>query len=223
MGDAYQIELRIATAAENAAFTGAAGELVFEEDNNLVYIHDGSTPGGHLMPRTAAQILALLSGQALAVGSVTANTVDATGSSITINSALTVNDAVGTASGVAIFSWNSSFGAVARSNGAANSGLNLETNGTGPIRFATNNGNNLQAQVNHTAAAVNQVTFTGGATGTGATIGTAGSDGAIPLILAPKSSVVQFGTHTAIGAEALSGYITINDSGGTPRKLAVVS
>lgn len=70
MGDAYQIQLRRATAAENAAFTGAAGELVFEEDNNLVYIHDGSTPGGHLLPRTAAQMLSLLSGQALAVGTI---------------------------------------------------------------------------------------------------------------------------------------------------------
>jgi hypothetical protein len=34
---------------------------------------------------------------------------------------------------------------------------------------------------------------------------------------------VQFGTHSAIGAEAVTGYITITDSGGTPRKLAVVS
>lgn len=35
--------------------------------------------------------------------------------------------------------------------------------------------------------------------------------------------VVQFGTHSAIGAETLTGYITIKDSGGNSRKLAVVS
>jgi hypothetical protein len=34
---------------------------------------------------------------------------------------------------------------------------------------------------------------------------------------------VSFGTHSAIGAETVTGYITITDSGGTTRKLAVVS
>lgn len=34
---------------------------------------------------------------------------------------------------------------------------------------------------------------------------------------------VKFGTHTGIGAETVTGYITITDAGGTARKLAVVS
>ena len=34
---------------------------------------------------------------------------------------------------------------------------------------------------------------------------------------------VRFGTHTALGAETVTGYITIKDSGGTERKIAVVS
>lgn len=34
---------------------------------------------------------------------------------------------------------------------------------------------------------------------------------------------VAFGAHTAIGAETVTGYITIKDAGGTTRKLAVVS
>lgn len=37
------------------------------------------------------------------------------------------------------------------------------------------------------------------------------------------TGLVRFGTHTVIGAEAVSGYITIKDSGGTSRKIAVVS
>lgn len=46
----------------------------------------------------------------------------------------------------------------------------------------------------------------------------------IDLLLTPAGTgVVQFGTHSALGAETVSGFITINDSGGTPRKLAVVS
>lgn len=34
---------------------------------------------------------------------------------------------------------------------------------------------------------------------------------------------LQFGTHTAIGAETLTGYIEIKDSGGTLRKVGIVS
>lgn len=37
------------------------------------------------------------------------------------------------------------------------------------------------------------------------------------------AGLVKFGTHTALSGESVSGYITINDAGGTPRKLAVVS
>jgi hypothetical protein len=46
----------------------------------------------------------------------------------------------------------------------------------------------------------------------------------VDLQLTPKSSgYVRFGTHSAIGAEALSGYIEIKDAGGTVRKVAVVA
>lgn len=34
---------------------------------------------------------------------------------------------------------------------------------------------------------------------------------------------MRFGTHTALGSETLSGFITITDAGGTTRKLAVIS
>lgn len=34
---------------------------------------------------------------------------------------------------------------------------------------------------------------------------------------------VRFGTHSALGAETVTGYITIKDSGGTTRKVAIVS
>ena len=37
------------------------------------------------------------------------------------------------------------------------------------------------------------------------------------------SGSIKFGTHSAIGAETVTGFITIQDSGGTTRKLAVVS
>ena len=50
-----------------------------------------------------------------------------------------------------------------------------------------------------------------------------GSDTNIDLALTPKGTgVVQFGTYTA-GVLAPTGYITIKDSGGTTRKLAVIT
>lgn len=49
------------------------------------------------------------------------------------------------------------------------------------------------------------------------------STGTGDLKLVPATGVISFGTHTGIGAESLSGYITVKDSGGTTRKLAVIS
>jgi hypothetical protein len=51
-----------------------------------------------------------------------------------------------------------------------------------------------------------------------------GTSANIDLQLAPKGAgVVRFGTHSAIGAETVTGFITIKDAGGTARKVAVVS
>lgn len=54
------------------------------------------------------------------------------------------------------------------------------------------------------------------------TAGTGAANIDLPLVPA-GTGVVQFGTHAAIGAETVTGYITIKDSGGTSRKIAVVS
>jgi hypothetical protein len=42
-------------------------------------------------------------------------------------------------------------------------------------------------------------------------------------IVAISDCVLRYGTHAAIDAETVTGYITIEDSAGTPRKIAVVS
>ena len=44
-----QVQLRRGTSTENDAFTGAAGELSFDETNNNLRVHDGSTAGGHAL------------------------------------------------------------------------------------------------------------------------------------------------------------------------------
>lgn len=46
----------------------------------------------------------------------------------------------------------------------------------------------------------------------------------IDLALTPKGTGrVRFGSHAAVAAELVTGYITIKDSGGTARKIAVIS
>lgn len=50
-----------------------------------------------------------------------------------------------------------------------------------------------------------------------------GADGATRPRNGYFGGTLQFGTHTALGVESVTGYITITDAGGTTRKLAVVS
>jgi len=46
----------------------------------------------------------------------------------------------------------------------------------------------------------------------------------IDLAFTPKGSGrIRFGTHSALAAEVLSGYITIKDAGGTSRKIGVIA
>ncbi len=42
-----QVQIRRGTTAEHAVFTGAAAELTINTDTNDLFIHDGSTVGGH--------------------------------------------------------------------------------------------------------------------------------------------------------------------------------
>ena len=66
------------------------------------------------------------------------------------------------------------------------------------------------------AAASGIVTLAGESAGTGA------AD--IDIALTPKGTGrVRYGTHAAIAAETVTGYIEIKDAGGTVRKIAVVS
>jgi hypothetical protein len=81
-----------------------------------------------------------------------------------------------------------------------------------------------QLRVAHTASAVNYVQATGAATAASPTLSAQGSDLNIDLALTPKGTgVLKFGTHTAVADTAVSGYVEIKDSGGTVRKLAVIT
>lgn len=91
-----------------------------------------------------------------------------------------------------------------------NINLDLQTKGTGYVNLLNNRTNYFQ--------------FYGGNTGQSPTIYAWGSDTNIDLNLTPKGTGnVRFGTLTASADAAITGYITIKDSGGTVRKLAVIA
>ncbi len=73
------------------------------------------------------------------------------------------------------------------------------------------------------ATANNYLQLTGGTTGN-PEIAAEGTSADIDIPFTPKGAgLMRFGTHTAIGAETVTGYVEIRDAGGTLRKIAVVS
>jgi hypothetical protein len=76
----------------------------------------------------------------------------------------------------------------------------------------------VQLGENHATTATNQtIKAHNVTTGTGADLCLKGGTGSV------ANGVVSFGVRSAIGAETITGFITIKDEGGTVRKLAVVS
>jgi hypothetical protein len=100
--------------------------------------------------------------------------------------------------------------------------LRLDTNDSSSTYFNTSGG--PQAAVFHTASSVNYPGLTGGATGGPARIAALGSDSSIDLSLETKGGgALRFGTFTSGSDAAITGYITIKDSSGVVRKLAIIN
>lgn len=109
----------------------------------------------------------------------------------------------------------------------SDSGVNgfFVAKGSGVWNFCTSgSSSNRQFQIGHIASAVNYIQATGAATGAAPSFAVGGSDTNIDLALTPKGTgVLRYGTHSALAAETVTGYITIKDAAGNSRKLAVVS
>ena len=100
------------------------------------------------------------------------------------------------------------------------------TKGNGTFQIATQNGTRTIFSANVVGSAVvNYAELMASTTGSAVRYRALGTDTNIDLMLEPKGSTgrVWIGAHSAIGAETVTGYITVKDSGGTERKLAVVS
>jgi hypothetical protein len=105
-----------------------------------------------------------------------------------------------------------------------NVGLRISSKGSFNISFWSNNNTNQQFAINGAAASVNRLEVAGSVAGTAPSMSAVGSDTNIDLTLTPKGTGnVRFGTYTADMTLVVQGYITIKDSGGTVRKLAVIA
>ena len=104
----------------------------------------------------------------------------------------------------------------------ANIDILITAKGVNSTIFSNSGGS--QFAVGYTASAVNITKVSGGSTGNPVTYGTDGSDTNIDIALTPKGTGnVRFGALTANADAPITGYITIKDSGGTTRKLAVIA
>ena len=103
-----------------------------------------------------------------------------------------------------------------------NVALGLYSKNAGTVFAVVNNA--LSVEMTNPASAVNSLLLSGSATGNAVTAAAAGSDSNIDFAITPKGTgVLRFGTHSALAAETVTGYITIKDSAGNTRKLAVLS
>ena len=72
---AVTVQLRRGTAAQNNAFTGAAGEISVNTTNNSIRVHDGSTAGGHeVMKADATNISGNIAGTNISGGAIDGGT-----------------------------------------------------------------------------------------------------------------------------------------------------
>jgi hypothetical protein len=102
-----------------------------------------------------------------------------------------------------------------------NINLGVLAKGSGVVYLQSGLGASLEASATGNA---NYFSMVGTAAGTAPVLSVKGSDTNIDITFTPKGTGnVRFGTHTGTADTAISGYIEIKDSGGTIRKLAVIT
>jgi hypothetical protein len=69
------LQLRGGTTTEHASFTGAVREVTVDTTKDTLVVHDGATAGGFPLPTTAAEIVALISNDAIDTEHLAADSV----------------------------------------------------------------------------------------------------------------------------------------------------
>jgi len=113
---------------------------------------------------------------------------------------------------------------LAKSGVNTNVSMYISAQGAGGMTFANSSGNLFAMDSNSSATARSNYLYArNGATGNPAVLGATGDANTDILFQPAGSGVVRFGTHTGNADAAISGYISIKDSGGNARKLAVIT
>jgi hypothetical protein len=71
------LQLRGGTTSQHNSFTGAVREVTVDTDKDTLVVHDGSTQGGFALPRTAAEVVALISNDSIDSQHYVADSIDA--------------------------------------------------------------------------------------------------------------------------------------------------
>jgi hypothetical protein len=71
-----RLQLRGGTTTEHATFTGAVREVTVDTTKDTLVVHDGATAGGFPLPTTAAEIVALISNDAIDSQHYAAGSID---------------------------------------------------------------------------------------------------------------------------------------------------
>jgi hypothetical protein len=138
------------------------------------------------------------------------------GAQISASSASTVNrvELAGSATGAAV--------RVVANGDDTNLDIRMEAKGTGVAEIRARGTRALRAS-NPSGTVVNWIDVGGSVASSPPGFTAAGSDTNIDLALVPKGTGnVRFGTRTANGDAAITGYLEIKDAGGTVRKLAII-
>jgi len=71
------LQMRGGTTSQHNSFTGAVREVTVDTDKDTLVVHDGSTQGGFALPRTAAEVVALISNDSIDSQHYAAGSIDA--------------------------------------------------------------------------------------------------------------------------------------------------
>lgn len=176
-----QVQLRRGTSAENDAFTGAAGELSYDETNNNLRVHDGSTAGGHALVTGNNAVTIQEEGTTLGSDATTLNFV---GTNITVTGtgstkAITLAGASGTFANFAeAFNAYSSATSLALDN-ASYSMVTITASGNFTFTDSLTSGESILVSYNPASYTTTYPTMTW-------------VDGSVPSLTASDDNLIQF-------------------------------
>jgi hypothetical protein len=204
------------TIQKSVATLSDAGVLALPGTANTLSLSGSSTGNPALIEATGSDSDIELRIRSKGFGGTTLGTASGTALYAgTLGTAVNYFQIVGTSTGIPVI--------LGPEGTDSNISISLYSKGSSSYLDFSTNTSDKQLRISNTNSAANYLNVTGATTGNGPEVSAAGLDTNIDLKLTPKGTGnVRFGTYTGT-ALTIAGYIEIKDSGGTVRKLAVVS